>query len=800
MIYTTQWIREWLDELPPVEALVDQLTMAGLEVDAQGPVAQPFTGVIVAEVTDVQPHSDADRLRVCQVNDGATTHQVVCGAPNVRPGLKVAYATVGAELPVSDPEPGKASSFRIRQARLRGVESSGMLCSADELGLSEEADGLLELPANAPVGTDIRTYLDLDDTWLELDLTPNRGDCLSIRGLAREISVLNQLDFRDPGTEPVSASIEDTFPVRIDAPEACPRYLGRVVRGVNVAAETPLWMQERLRRCGLRSIDPVVDVTNYVLLELGQPMHAFDLGQLRGGIEVRFARAGETLTLLDGKTITPGSDTLLICDQSGPLALAGVMGGAGSGVSTATRDVFFECAFFDQIAVAGRARQYGLHTDSSHRYERGVDPELQHQAMERATRLLIDIAGGSAGPVTEQQGNVPVRRTVALRSSEAAAVLGISFDDQQISDTLQRLGLTLESGEPGRQVFNVPSFRFDIAIEADLIEELARIHGYDRLPVTVPKTRMSINPRSETEMSLPQVKERLLGLGYQEVITYSFVAPELMQRVQPEPAAVALQNPISADMAVMRTSLWPGLLSTLQHNVNRQQSRARLFESGQVFLRQADGRIAQPQKLAGLLYGSRRPRDWSQPREALDFYDLKGDVETLLTATGRLDECRFEPVQHPALHPGQAAQLVLDGTVIGLLGSLAPRLQRELDLNEPAYLFELDAAALLRRQVPVFTPLSRYPEVSRDLALIVADDVPVADLAASLRQMAGEYLVRLQIFDVYQGDAVGQNKKSVALGLTWQHPSRTLGDDDINVIINRCVKGLEETFNAKLRN
>jgi len=800
MIYTTQWIREWLDELPAVEPLVDQLTMAGLEVDVQGPVAPPFKGVIVAEVTDVQPHPDADRLRVCQVSDGNNSLQVVCGAPNVRTGLKVAYATVGAELPIANPEPGKATSFRIKQARLRGVESNGMLCSADELGMADDAEGLLELPADAPVGTDIREYLDLDDTYLELDLTPNRGDCLSIRGLAREISVLNKLQFSDPGCLPVAASIDDSFAVRIEAPDACPRYLGRVIRGVNVSAETPLWMQERLRRCGLRSIDPVVDVTNYVLLELGQPMHAFDLNHLQGGIEVRFARAGETLTLLDGKTITPGPETLLICDQNGPLALAGVMGGAGSGVSEATRDVFLECAFFAQLAIAGRARSYGLHTDSSHRYERGVDPELQHQAMERATRLLIDIAGGRPGPVIEEQGNLPQARRVVLRSSEASQVLGIAFEDQQIADSLQRLGLALVAEEPGQLTFKVPSFRFDISIEADLIEELARIYGYDRLPVTVPKTRMSINPRPEGEISLSQVKERLVALGYQEVISYSFVPQDLMVRVQPEPAPVPLQNPISADLAVMRTSLWPGLLLTLQHNVNRQQGRARLFEAGLVFLRQENGEIDQPRKLAGLLYGSRRPRDWSQPREALDFYDLKGDVETLLSQSGRLDDCRFEAAQHPALHPGQSARIVLGGQVIGIFGTLAPRLQRELDLAEPALLYELDTAALLTRQVPSFSPLSRYPEVSRDLAVIVDEQIAVAELADALRKMAGEHLIRLQIFDVYQGDAVEKNKKSVALGLTWQHPSRTLGDDDINVIINRCVKGLEETFNAKLRN
>lgn len=802
MIFTRQWIREWLSDtatgdILASENLVSQLTMAGLEVDAHGPVAAQFSGVVVAEVLSVEQHPDADKLRVCQVNDGQQTLQVVCGAPNVRAGLKVPYATIGAQLPAE--ESGK--SFKIKQARLRGVESAGMLCSAAELGLSEQADGLLALPADAPAGADIRSYLELDDEYFELDLTPNRGDCLSIRGLAREIAALNGLAVPAPDFRVVAATIPDTFPVRISAPAACPRYLGRVIRGINVSAQTPLWMQEKLRRCGLRSIDPVVDVTNYVLLELGQPMHAFDLAQLKSGIDVRLAADTDSLVLLDGKTVKPQPDTLLITDASGPLALAGIMGGEHSGVSESTRDVFLECAYFDPLAVAGRARRYGLHTDSSHRYERGVDHQLQSLAMERATALLLEICGGQPGPVTEQTGDLPAEKQVRLLPANVFRLLGMTLPEDEIINILSCLGLTLADSSREGLVFEIPSFRFDLAIEADLIEELARVHGYDRLPVTRPAVRMQLPEQPESEVDVARLRERLVTLGYQQVITYSFVEPGLMAAVQAEPVPVALQNPISADMSVMRTSLWPGLLSTLRYNVNRQQSRVRLFEVGQVFLRGEDGVISQPDMLAGLIYGSRLPKEWSQGRENVDFFDIKGDVEMLLALTGsKISEFRFEPATHQALHEGQSASIILNDRRVGRVGTLSPRLQRELDLADRVLVFEVELAAVLDARVPSFTPLSRFPEVSRDLAIVIDQEVSAGAIRTLLQDLGGEFLVNLRIFDVYQGDAVGKNKKSVALGLTWQHPSRTLGDDDVNVIIERCVKGLEDKFNAKLRN
>lgn len=802
MIFTRQWIREWLGEtaagdILASENLVSQLTMAGLEVDAHGPVAAQFSGVIVAEVLSAEQHPDADKLRVCQVNDGQQILQVVCGAPNVRAGLKVPYASIGAQLPAE--EAGK--SFKIKQARLRGVESAGMLCSAAELGLSEQADGLLVLPADAPVGADIRSYLELDDEYFELDLTPNRGDCLSIRGLAREIAALNGLAVPACDFRVVAATIPDTFPVRISAPAACSRYLGRVIRNINVSAETPLWMQEKLRRCGLRSIDPVVDVTNYVLLELGQPMHAFDLAQLKSGIDVRLAGDTDSLVLLDGKTVKPQPDTLLITDASGPLALAGIMGGEHSGVSESTRDVFLECAYFDPLAVAGRARRYGLHTDSSHRYERGVDHQLQSLAMERATALLLEICGGQPGPVTEHTGDLPAKKQVRLLPANVFRLLGMTLPEEEIIKILSRLGLTLADNSSQGLVFEIPSFRFDLAIEADLIEELARVHGYDRLPVTRPAVRMQLPEQPESDVDVARLRERLVTLGYQQVITYSFVEPGLMAAVQADPTPVALQNPISADMSVMRTSLWPGLLSTLRYNVNRQQSRVRLFEVGQVFLRRDDGVISQPDMLAGLIYGSRLPKEWSQGRENVDFFDIKGDVEMLLSLTGnKISEFRFEPATHQALHEGQSASIMLGDRRIGRVGTLSPRLQRELDLADRVLVFEVELAAVLAARVPSFTPLSRFPEVSRDLAIVIDQEVSAGAIRTLLQDLGGEFLVNLRIFDVYQGDAVGKNKKSVALGLTWQHPSRTLGDDDVNVIIERCVKGLEDKFNAKLRN
>ncbi|OGT70666.1 MAG: phenylalanine--tRNA ligase subunit beta [Gammaproteobacteria bacterium RIFCSPLOWO2_02_FULL_57_10] len=794
MIFSEQWVREWVNSPLTTQQLIDQLTMAGLEVDGQEPVAGAFSGVVVAEVIAVQPHPDADKLRVCRVNDGSQVLQVVCGAANVRPGLKVPFARVGARIPTAD-----GSVINIRQAKLRGVESNGMLCSAQELGTAESSDGLLELPEDAPVGMDVREYLHLDDCSLELDLTPNRGDCLGIIGLAREIGVLNGITPEAPEIPKVEPVISDTFPVAIHAPDQCPRYLGRVIRGVNPQSSTPLWMQETLRRCGLRSIDPIVDVTNYVLLELGQPMHAFDLAQLTNGITVRLAEESEKLVLLDGKEVLLGKDVLVIADDKGPLAMAGVMGGQNSGVSASTRDVFLECAYFSPLAIAGRARRYGLHTDASHRYERGVDHQIQHLAMERATALLIEIAGGQPGPITEAIGNLPEAVEIALSLNKVTRMLGVAIPDSQVRDILERLGmLILQQSTDAIQV-RVPSFRFDISIDVDLIEELARVYGYNKLPKTRPLTRMSLGTRTESATDTARFRERLVSLGYQEVITYSFVEPALMARLDGLRQAIPLQNPISADMSVMRTSLWAGLLTTLRYNANRQQERVRIFECGQVFLA-GEGKTEQPSRVAGLIYGDANPEAWSHSKKQLDFFDIKGDIESLLDISRNRDAYRFVPGQHAALHSGQRAALELNGRKIGELGALDPALQRELDISNRVYLFEIDLESLQLTKVPKVRELSRFPEVNRDLAIVLDKTVSGGEILQSVREFAGEYLVDLRIFDVYQGDAVEKSKKSIALGLTLQHPSRTLSDDDINGIINSCVKGLEAKFNAKLRN
>lgn len=798
MRFTKQWMTEWLGQPFETESLIRQLTMAGLEVDEVGGVAFDFSGVVVAEVMEAVQHPDADKLRVCQVNDGENQYQVVCGAPNVRPGLKVPFARIGAELGNDKDE----KPFRIKKAKLRGVESCGMLCSAEELGLAESSDGLLELAVDAPIGENVREYLNLDDQYLELDLTPNRGDCLSIRGLAREISVLNRISYNELLQEPIVNSIADTFPVQIDATEACHRYLGRVIKGINIKAESPLWMQEKLRRCGLRSIDPVVDVTNYVLLELGQPMHAFDLDELNGGIQVRFASGEETLTLLDGKDVTPESDTLLIADAAGPLALAGIMGGESSAVSQSTQDVFLECACFNPLVIAGKARKYGLHTDSSHRYERGVDPELQTLAMERATALLLEIVGGQPGPVVEVSGEVVPSRTVSLQVGNVERLLGKVFSAEEIIEVLAGLGVTLLERAGEALSFAIPSYRYDLAIEADLIEELARIYGYENMPVRRPTAPMKLQPQPEAQLPLQRIRSRLVDLGYQQVITYSFVSPELQSLIQPVPQAVPLQNPISSDMSVMRTSLLPGLLSTLQYNVNRQQHRVRIFENGQVFLRaNADSLvIEQPERLAGLIYGPRVEKHWSSPQSKSDFYDLKGDVESLLEFVAGRADVTFAKGEHHAMHPGQCADILIDGKSIGQLGKLNPRLQREMDIADAVYVFEVTLSPLMNTSIPAFESISRFPETSRDLAWVVDRSVQVGDMVKALTALAGDDVTDVHVLDVFESDKLGQSKKSIALGLTWQHPSRTLSDDEINAIIDRCVKGLEESFNAELRN
>jgi phenylalanyl-tRNA synthetase beta chain len=792
MKFSEAWLREWVSPALDTQALADAITMAGLEVDAVEPVGAIFEGVVVATVVAKAPHPDADKLNVCQVDDGSGEPvQVVCGAPNVDTGQKVPFARVGAVLP---------ENFKIKQAKLRGVESRGMICSASELGLEEgRSEGIYVLPADAPVGKDFRAWLQLDDHTIEVDLTPNRGDCLSLRGMAREVGCVTGAKVNEPSIATVVARNNAQFPVVVSDGERCPRYLGRVIRDVNITASTPLWMCERLRRSGIRSIDPAVDVTNYVMLELGQPMHAFDLDTLSGGIEVRRARSDERLTLLDGQDVVLDEDTLVIADHDRALAIAGVMGSEATGVTGETRNLFLEAAYFSPLAVAGKAREFGLHTDASHRFERGVDPDITRPAMERATELLTAIVGGAPGPITEvrQPAYLPRRPDVELRRERLSACLGVRLPDEEIHRIFRSLGMA--SSAPGQSWrVEIPSWRFDISVEEDLIEEVARIHGYNRLPVRRPQARLSLTADDESSQPLRRLRRHMVSRGYQEAITYSFVSPELQALITPDGLSPTLANPISSDMSVMRHSLFPGLIKALTHNLNRQQQRVRLFETGLVFQGELDT-LVQTSMFGGLICGSREVEGWFSSRDGVDFFDLKGDLESLIALSGEAGAWSFIEETHPALHPGRSARLYRHGKAVGWLGALHPGVRAELGIKPEVYLFEVEQEALTRGVIPHFTPLSRFPEVRRDLAFVVSDDVGVAPLLDAIRAKAGEWLTQWQLFDVYQGKGVEDGFKSIALGLTWQHPSRTLNDEEINQLIAGVVEVAQTRFGATLR-
>lgn len=792
MRFSETWLRDWVSPELTTQALADRITMAGLEVDAIEAVAGDFEGVVVAEVVAKEPHPSADKLNVCQVNDGGDEPvQVVCGAPNVAVGQKVPFARVNATLP---------GDFKIKKAKLRGVESRGMICSASELELEEGTSaGILVLSGEAPIGVSLRDWLALDDHAIEVDLTPNRGDCLSLKGIAREVGVLSRLPITVPDANMVPAVHQASFPVRVESPAKCPRYAGRIIRGVDVSVSTPLWMSERLRRSGVRTIDPIVDVTNYVMLEFGQPMHAFDLANLNDAIVVREAQNGERLTLLDGQEIALREGTLVIADEKQPLAIAGVMGGESSGVNASTQDIFLESAFFSPLAVAGQARSYGLHTDASHRFERGVDPQLAQVAIERATQLLLSIVGGEPGPVTDVMSpdHLPLGHEVVLRRERLDQCLALVMAGDDVVDILSRLGMRVDAIDSGWRVA-VPSWRFDIALEEDLIEELARIHGYDRVPVRRPSARLKLSASNESSQPLARLRRHLVARGYQEAITYSFVAPELQEALTPGAVAPYLANPISSDMSVMRASLLPGLVKALSHNLNRQQARIRLFETGLVFRGELDD-LEQVAMLGGIVCGPRQPEGWSSSREGVDFFDLKGDLESLMALTQQPDAWRFDAGEHPGLHPGQTARILCNDRHVGWVGALHPGVRASLGIKTNAFVFELELEALTQGNLPTFAPLSRHPDVRRDLALVVSDDVPVMALMDAMREQAGEWLVDMRLFDVYQGEGIEKGHKSLALGLTWQHPSRTLNDDEINQLVDAIVGEAKMRFAAVLR-
>ncbi|MFJ7005823.1 phenylalanine--tRNA ligase subunit beta [Pseudomonas putida] len=792
MKFSEQWLRGWVNPQVSRDELVARLSMAGLEVDSVTPAAGQFSGIVVGEILATEQHPDADKLRVCQVTNGQETFQVVCGAPNARPGIKIPFAMIGAEL---------SGDFKIKKAKLRGVESFGMLCSAAELEISEENDGLLELAADAPVGENIRTYLSLDDASIEIGLTPNRGDCLSIAGLARDVSALYDTPVTRPVVPAVAPAHDEVRPVEVSAPAACPRYLGRVIRNVDLSKPTPLWMVERLRRSDVRSIDAAVDITNYVMLELGQPMHAFDLAEINGGIRVRMAEEGEKLVLLDGQEVALRADTLVIADHTRALAIAGVMGGEHSGVNTEkTRDLFLESAFFEPISVAGKARSYGLHTDASHRYERGVDSQLAREAIERATQLLLDIVGGEAGPVVEavSEQHLPQVAPVTLRAERITQMLGMQMDPAQVEQLLNALELTTTRDGEGQWTVTVPSHRFDISLEVDLIEELARLYGYNNLPVRYPQARLAPQGKPETRGDLPTLRRLLVARGYQEAITYSFIDPKLFELFSPGVEPLLLANPISSDMAAMRASLWPGLVKALQHNLNRQQDRVRLFESGLRFVGQL-GDLQQQPMIAGVITGSRLPEGWANGRDGVDFFDVKADVEALLGYSGALSDFTFSAGKHPALHPGQTAAIERDGKLVGYLGAIHPELAKALGLDRPVFLFELVLGDVVEGRLPKFSELSKFPETRRDLALIAGRDVASSAVLELIRDNAGEWLTDLRLFDVYQGKGIDPDRKSLAVGLTWQHPSRTLNDDEVNTTLQNILTSLEQRLNTTLR-
>ncbi|MBV1872935.1 MAG: phenylalanine--tRNA ligase subunit beta [Gammaproteobacteria bacterium] len=792
MQFSEQWLREWVSPSETSEELAEKITMAGLEVDSLSPVAGDFTGILIAEVVSTTPHPNADKLTLCEVSAGASESlQIVCGAPNVRVGIKVPCAVVGAVLP---------GNFKIKRAKLRGVESFGMLCSEEELGLSESADGLMELPSDAPLGQDIRSYLQLDDSIIDVDLTPNRGDCLSMLGLAREVGVLTSSVVNIP--EEIAAPVVhgQTFPVTVTEPQVCPRYVGRVIKNIDNTAVSPLWLVEKLRRGGVRSIDPVVDVTNYVLLEFGQPMHAFSLDKLCGFLDVRLSNSSESLVLIDGQEVKLDDKTPLITDKNGPLAIAGVMGGAASAVSRETRDVFLECAYFNPASIAGQARKYGLHTDSSHRFERGVDYEIQIKAIERACELLSDIVGGDAGPLIEvaSDAHLPETNTITLRSARAKRVLGFDIDEKEIEGILERLGLVFDKASEGVWQVQTLSYRFDICIEEDLIEELGRVHGYPRIPTKMPEMRLKPVLQPESTIPVSKIKRNLVEMGYQEAITYSFVDPSVQSLFSSNEAALKLLNPISSDLSEMRMTLWPGLIKALQHNYNRQHDRIRFFEVGTCFIPADDG-VSEQQKISGVILGAKQEENWTGEAGPVDFFDIKGDVENLLGIADSRHACEYESSEHPALHPGQCAKITRNGNSVGILGALHPKLSKFLQLDGSIYLFELQLSEVSNGAVPVYSEISRYPRVRRDIALLLKETVPAGRVAAFIKGQACELLRDLKIFDVYSGKGVEDGYKSIAISLYLQHQERTLGEDEVAEYVSSVLEKLKQEFNAILR-
>lgn len=813
MKFSEKWLREWINPPVDTEALGEQLTFIGLEVDEIVSAAPDIKGVVVARIVNIQQHPDADRLRVCEVDAGTgELIQVVCGAPNARAGLTTALAQVGGRLP---------DGTKLKKAKLRGQVSMGMLCSAAELGLSEDRDGIMELPEQAPVGSSLVDYLELDDSIIEIDLTPDRGDCLSIRGIARDLSARNDLPLQLREINETPVQVDDQWPVNVDGQSACVRFTGRMLTQLTPGCASPGWMVERLRRAGVRAISPAVDITNYVMQELGQPMHAFDADKLQGAIQVRLAKAGERLMLLDGRDVALDEDTTIIADDSGPIGIAGIMGGQSTAVDDKTSNIFFESALFLPELIAGKPRRYASHTESAHRFERGVDPAGQREALEYATGLMRTIAGGKAGPVQDWQDSarMPARLDVLVRRSRLSRVLGISPEPDVVATIFTRLGISNETRDDGWQV-SAPSYRYDLAIEEDYIEEVARILGYDSLPRTSPAHRPVLRPVPESVLSPLDSKRLLAGRGYQEVITYSFVEATRQQQLRPDLESLPLANPISSELAVMRTTLVGGLIATLQRNLARQISSMSLFETGLRFIAndkgvadeeldaylaaedggdlQSDAGVRQQNVIAGLVAGRIHRENWNASEAEADFYTIKSDIEALFAQANGV-KVNYVPTDLAMLHPGQRAGIEINGRQVGYVGALNPTLQKALDLDVTPLVFELSLHALTRSRVPAASPLSRFPQVRRDIALLVDEGVSYQAIVDVIREQAPSTLQDVRLFDVYQGEKVAEGKKSMALGLILQEFSRTLEDKEVEQVVARIVAALEAAHGAILR-
>ncbi len=807
MQFPESWLREFCNPSLTTQELADTLTMAGLEVEELQPVAPPFTGIVVGEIKEAVQHPDADRLRICQVDVGqGALLNIVCGAPNARVGIKIPCATVGAELPPG--EDGKP--FKIKVGKLRGVESQGMLCSAKELKIADDNGGLLELPTDAPLGQNIREYLNLDDTLFTCKLTPNLAHCLSVYGIAREVSALTGAPLKAPTFPNIAATNQDTLAVKISAPDLCGRFSGRVVRGVNTQAQTPAWMVNHLARCGQRSVSPLVDISNYVMFELGRPSHIFDLDKIQGGLDVRWGKAGEQLKLLNGNTVTVDEKVGVIADAHQVESLAGIMGGDATAVSDDTQNIYIEAAFWWPTAIAGRSRRFNFSTDAGHRFERGVDPELTVEHIERITQLVIDICGTpntTVGPIDDQRVNMPVTKPVTLRVARAEKVIGMPLTQQRVADALRGLGLPVTEGE-GVVTVQPPSFRFDLQIEEDLIEEVARMVGYNNLPTTPPLAPITASVCKEAQRSPHALRHHLANLGYQETINYSFVDERWEHELAGNANPIKLLNPIASQMSVMRSTLLGSLLNVVKFNVDRKASRVRVFEIGRVFHKDAcvqntDTTVQgfdQPMHVAGIAFGSAAPLQWGTKEQAADFFDVKADVEALLAPAVP----QFEAAEHPAMHPGRCAKVSVNGQAVGHVGELHPRWRQSWDLAQAPVMFELSLDAVLHRDVPKSTGVAKFPNVERDIAVIVKDSVTHAQLMAGVYAAKTQGLLRNAVlFDVYrpkaESTAMAMDEKSLAVRLTLNSDEATLNEAQIEGVVQAVLAELATQVSARLR-